>query len=409
LSRTGKEDHQVRYVVALVVLVVIAVGVVAGVQWTRTIPPPSFHAQLTSSDVVLPGASPRLPWPKVGSAAVGIEGLGIVASSGDSEPQPIASIAKVMTAEVILTDHPLSAGESGPSITFSAGDVATYHADAAGDQSVIPVVAGESLSELQLLEALLIPSANNIAYRLAVWDAGSDAAFIKKMNSTATRLGLTSSHFTDPSGLEETSVSTPADLIRLGEAAMAFPAFAQVVAMPQVTLPHSGTVYNYDYDLGRDGIVGIKTGSDSAAGGCFLFESVEKAAGRRITVVGAVLGQQATPEIQTALNVAKALALSVPKYLGYEQAVSSGTVVGHITTAWNSSTEVSTAGSMRVFGWAGEHFSLKLETGPSLPSHIAHGVSIGTLVLAGPGASESTDVEAMGSLSGPSDSWRLER
>jgi serine-type D-Ala-D-Ala carboxypeptidase (penicillin-binding protein 5/6) len=383
-----------RYVVALVVLVVVAVGVVVGVQWTRTIPPPAFEAQLSSSVAVLPGTAPRLPWPPVignaaigGSAAVGIEGLGILASSGVSGPQPIASIAKVMTADVILKDHPLSTGESGPSITFSAADVATYRADAAGDQSVIPVVAGESLSELQLLEALLIPSANNVAYRLAVWDAGNVGDFIKKMNATAADLGLSSSHFTDPSGLLDTSVST----------------------MPQVTLPHAGTVYNYDYDLGRDGIIGIKTGSDSAAGGCFLFESIGKADGRRIVVVGAVLGEQGTPEIQAALNEAKALAQSIPKYLGYEQAVASGTVVGHITTAWSSKTDVSTAGSLKVFGWPGERFTLKLEANPNLPSHIAHGVSIGSLVLVGPGVDESTTVEAMGSLAGPSDSWRLER
>ena len=179
--------------------------------------------------------------------------------------------------------------------------------------------------------------------------------------------------------------------------------------MPQVTLPHSGTVYNYDYDLGRDGIIGIKTGSDSAAGGCFLFESIGKADGRRIVVVGAVLGEQGTPEIQAALNEAKALAQSIPKYLGYEQAVASGTVVGHITTAWSSKTDVSTAGSLKVFGWPGERFTLKLEANPNLPSHIAHGVSIGSLVLVGPGVDESTTVEAMGSLAGPSDSWRLER
>jgi serine-type D-Ala-D-Ala carboxypeptidase (penicillin-binding protein 5/6) len=399
----------VRYVLALVVLVVIAVGVVAGVQWTRAIPSPSFKAQLTSSHVVLPGATPKLPWPTVGSAAVGVEGVGIVGSFGNTDPQAIASIAKVMTAEIILTDHPLYMGEGGPSITFSQADVDTYRADAAGDQSVVPVTAGESLDELQLLEALLIPSANNIAYRLAVWDAGSVGAFVDKMNATAAHLGLTSSHFTDPSGLEATSVSTPTDLIRLGETAMANPVFAGIVAMPQVTLPNDGTVYNYDYDLGHDGIIGIKTGSDSAAGGCFLFESIEKASGRQVVVVGAVLGEQSTPEIQAALNEAEALVKAVPQYLGDLQAVSSGTVVGQITTAWNSNTDVTTAGNLKVFGWPGEHFSVKLDPYSNLPSHIANGVPIGSLVLEGNGIKESTLVIATGSLSGPSDSWRLER
>ena len=56
---------------------------------------------------------------------------------------------------------------------------------------------------------------------------------------------------------------------------MAIPTFRQIVAMPQVTLPLAGLVYNLDFDLGRDGIVGIKTGSDAAAGGCFLFARPE--------------------------------------------------------------------------------------------------------------------------------------
>ena len=176
----------VRYVAALVVLLLIAAGVVAGIQWSRPVPAPTFQPQ-TLAGVVLPGSPPRLPWPDVGSAAVAVEGLGLLGSYGQSSPQAIASIAKVMTADVILTDHPLALGDSGPSITFSAADAATYRTDLAQNQSVIKVVAGESLTELQALRALLIPSANNIAIRLAEWDSSSVTAFVAKMNSTARR------------------------------------------------------------------------------------------------------------------------------------------------------------------------------------------------------------------------------
>jgi D-alanyl-D-alanine carboxypeptidase (penicillin-binding protein 5/6) len=80
-------------------------------------------------------------------------------------------------------------------------------------------------------------------------------------------------------------------MISLGEAAMSIPVFAQIVAMPQVTLPLAGLVFNLDADLGQNGIVGIKTGSDSTSGGCFLFESQETVGGKSLTLVGAVLGQ----------------------------------------------------------------------------------------------------------------------
>ena len=81
------------------------------------------------------------------------------------------------------------------------------------------------------------------------------------MNAHAHTLRLASTTFTDPSGLDAGTVSTPEDLIRLGEAAIALPAFAQIVAMPLVTLPLAGTVYNLNYDLGRDGVIGVKTGA----------------------------------------------------------------------------------------------------------------------------------------------------
>ena len=65
---------------------------------------------------------------------------------------------------------------------------------------------------------------------------------------------------------------------------MANPVFASIVVMPQVTLPNAGTVYNFDYDLGRDGIVGIKTGF-GLRGGRMLSVLVEPK-GRRQAAAG---------------------------------------------------------------------------------------------------------------------------
>jgi serine-type D-Ala-D-Ala carboxypeptidase (penicillin-binding protein 5/6) len=396
-----------RYVVAVIVLVLMAAGIFVGVQWSQSVPAPTFKAQVSTS-VVLPGIPTSLPWPSVGSAAVAVEGLGVIGSSGTTSPQAIASIAKVMTAYLILEDHPLTAGASGPNITFSAADAATYRADLAQSQSVIPVVAGESLTELQALEAMLIPSANNIAVRLAEWDSSNVSAFVTKMNAAAVRLGMRSTTFTDPSGLESTTLSTPTDLILLGEAAMANPVFASIVSMPQVTLPQAGTVYNFDYDLGREGIAGIKTGSDSAAGGCFLFESTEHADGRQLKVVGAVLGQQTASPITAALNEAKALVPAALAELHTFPAVASGLLVGYISAPWAKSVTVNTSSSLSVFGWAGQRFTLVFHFSGRLAVPIKAGEEFGKLVLEVPGHPESTTVEATGAITAPSASWRLE-
>src|SRR5262249_56947633 len=115
------------------------------------------------------------------------------------------------------------------------------------------------------LQALLIPSANNIAAVLARWDAGSEDRFVARMNATARSLGMTRTRYTDPSGYDDATVSTAADQVRIVERAMGMPVFASIVAMQTTTLPVAGTVQNTNALLGRDGFVGVKTGSDDAA------------------------------------------------------------------------------------------------------------------------------------------------
>ena len=127
------------------------------------------------------------------------------------------------------------------------------------------VQAGEQLTERQLLEALLIPSGNNIARMLAARVAGSETRFIAEMNAEARALGMDHTIYTDPSGFDPSTVSTAADQLRVFQRAMRFPVFRQIVSMASVTLPVAGTLTNYN-PLIAEGYAG-KTGSDSAAGG----------------------------------------------------------------------------------------------------------------------------------------------
>lgn len=124
---------------------------------------------------VFAGRPLRLAWPRRGQAAVGVQGVGVIGSRGARRSTPIASLAKVMTAYVVLRDHPLRAAVGGPRITVTPADVAVYRADAAAGQSVVAVQAGERLTERQALEGLLLPSGNNIATLLARWDAEASA------------------------------------------------------------------------------------------------------------------------------------------------------------------------------------------------------------------------------------------
>jgi serine-type D-Ala-D-Ala carboxypeptidase (penicillin-binding protein 5/6) len=227
-------------------------------------------------------------WPPQGQAAM-VLGDRRPAASPHPQPAPIASLAKVMTAYLTLERYPLSGAEEGFTITVTAAEAEAVAEEAAAGESVVAVQAGEQLSERRLLEALLIPSGNNIARMLAARVAGSEASFVAAMNDEAGALGMDDTTYTDPSGFDPGTVSTAADQLRVFRRAMRFPAFRQIVSTGSVTLPVAGTVTNFNPLLAA-GYAG-KTGSDSAAGGCLAFSTQVTVGGHRQTAVGVVMGQ----------------------------------------------------------------------------------------------------------------------
>jgi serine-type D-Ala-D-Ala carboxypeptidase (penicillin-binding protein 5/6) len=250
-------------------------------------------------------AVPSTVWPADGQAAFVQAGRWSQVHAGPNQhPAPIASLAKVMTAYLVLRDHPLGSGEEGPTITLTDDDVVDTDRRREQEESLVPVVAGEQLTELQALQALLLPSANNIAAVLARWDAGSEDRFVARMNAIARSLAMTHTRYTDPSGYDDTTVSTAADQVRIVEQAMRLPVFARTVATPSATLPVAGTVHNTNTLLGHDGFVGVKTGSDAAAGGCFAFRAIRSVDGKRTTVTGVVLGQPGSDLVGAGLAAA---------------------------------------------------------------------------------------------------------
>jgi len=262
---------------------------------------------LTEHRDVLGEALPSSMWPVSGQAAVVLTGQSQIHAGPNQHAAPIASVAKVMTAYLVLRDHPLRPGEDGPTITLTAADVADTYGRREQQESVVPVAIGEQLNERQALQALLLPSANNIAAVLARWDAGSENRFVARMNSTARSLGMAHTSYTDPSGYDDATVSTAAAQVRIVERAMRLPVFANIVATPSATLPVAGTVHNTNTLLGHDGFVGVKTGSDDAAGGCFAFRAIRWIDGKRTTITGVVLGQPGDDQIMAGLAAADAM------------------------------------------------------------------------------------------------------
>ena len=331
--------------------------------------------------------------------------LGLIATSGDAKPAPAGSVAKVMTALVLLADKPLALNEQGPTLIITDLDVATYRADAADQQSVVRVTAGERLSEYEALEALLIPSANNIAEAIARWDAGSVTAFIRKMNDRAAALNLTQTSFADPAGISAQTVSTPADLIALGMTAMQQQVLAQIVSIVQTTLPVAGLVYNTNGALGQSDIIGIKTGVNNGA--TFLFAASATVDDHQLTIYGCVMGQ---PTLAIAFDAAKALTETMESALKMRAIVTRNDVVGAYDTPWGGHADLVATTDQALVEWPGMVLSWRLRPKPlAIDKFVPSGTPAGTLHLVLGDQQADVPLATGGSLDPPSLIWRLSR
>ncbi|MFE9690240.1 D-alanyl-D-alanine carboxypeptidase family protein [Micromonospora sp. NPDC005806] len=388
----------------LLALLLAGTALVAIETLVRPLPAPTVTRTLAASTII-PGKVPAVPWPESGQAALSVEGVGSLGRSGGSKPVPIASVTKVMTAYVILTEHPLDRGEQGPKLTVSAEQAAAYPAEQARGESLVPVVTGAVFTERQALQAVLLPSANNMARILAAWDAGSIEAFVAKMNDTAAALGMTNTHYTDPSGYDPGTVSTAVDQVILARKAMKLPAFAEIVAQKKATLPVAGTVRNYNSLVGRDGVVGIKTGSTDEAGGCLVFAAVVKVGGRKMTIVGAVLGQPGanTPvQLDRVFRATRPLLRAAAAAIAVHRVVRAGDQVATVRGPLRTGTTISAAQDLTVVGWPGMPVRLDVDI-PAVPAQLPAGAEHGRIsAVAGNGARVVTPLRTGVRLDPPS-------
>lgn len=364
----------------------------------------------TATSVVAPverlGAAPVLPWPAQGKAALLVDGLGEAGSSGGQSPLPMASTAKMMTALLVLEDHPLALNEPGPTITVTRADVNAFYAERSQGESVLPVAAGEQLSEYQLLQGLLLPSASNFAEMLATWDLGNVPAFVARMNARATALGMSATHYADVSGFSPLSASIPSDLIKLGQAAMLQPVFAQIVAQSQATLPVAGVIHNLDTLLGQGGVVGIKTGHTDQAGGCFVMAADLTIDGIAVRVYGAVMGQP--NELAGAFKAASALLQGLVTSLHAHTVVHRNDVIARYRTAWDEAGTVVATQSITWVLLDGTTVSRQVKL-DDLPATLPAGTRVGTLILTAGYRQAEVPLVMAGPIDGPGAGWRLTR
>jgi len=225
-------------------------------------------------------APPRVPTAQAAIVVDGVDGTVLFAKRPDAE-RSMASTTKLMTAL-------LSLEEAKPGDVFTAPG---YNAMPA--ESRINLRAGERMTVHDLLEALLLESANDAAVDLAENIAGSRDAFVEQMNERASELGLDHTSYANPVGLDEPgNYSSARDLATLARTLLRNRRFARIVDSPEATLESGSHVRVID---NRNDLVaaypwvnGVKTGYTANAGNVLVGSA---ARGPRARVISVVMGE----------------------------------------------------------------------------------------------------------------------
>ncbi len=349
----------------------------------------------------------NLDWPTGAQAAVTIKDSGYIETSGTQKVVPTASVAKVITALTILNKYPLSLNQQGEIITINESDVALFNKYAAQNGSRMQVQAGEKLSQYQLLQAILLPSANNAADTLAIWAFGSISAYSEAANKYLAENGLTNTKVgLDASGLSPTSISTAKDLVRLGQIAMDNPVVAQIVGQTSATgIPVVNKIENVNYILGQNNIIGIKTGNSDEAGGVFLGASKTKVNNKDITIITAIMGAA-----NKSIALQESLGLTKSAQNNFYDAVVArqNEDVGKYKTPWGEEVEVVANKQLSLDAWKGTNPEAQLQL-KNIDDNYKADQKVGLIKLKPSATNQATDVvvSLKTDIPQPSIVWRL--
>lgn len=350
--------------------------------------------------------SVRLSWPSRGYAALGAKDFGVLETHGAQNERPTASLAKLITALAVLEKHPLKKGQQGPSITLTAADVAIFEKYFSLGGSVVKVAEGEKITQYQALQAMLLPSANNMADSVAIWAFGSMDGYHRYATAMVKRLGLRKTTVAvDASGMSPQTTSTPGDLIRLGEFAMDNPVIAEIVAQPSATIPVHGVISSANSRLGYNNIIGIKTGLTDQAGGCFLFAAKYTIQNKPVMIIGVILGAET---LRAALADSEPLLNSAKPYFDIRTPIKAGQAFADLTAPWLAGTQAVAQKDVTLLTWRGASFTPHIELG-NIQGSLPAGAKVGTALISSGNNTASTPLVLREGIAGPGWQWRLRR
>lgn len=314
----------------------------------------------------------------------------------------IASLTKLITVLVGLEKAPVEAGTNGPKYTLSAADSRLIQEVLAQDGLFAPVPVGQSLTTKQMLELILLPSANNYAISYSRWVFGSDKAFLSAAKDWLQRHELSSVHIYDAAGLNDKNVASAADMVRITRLVLDNPLLAEIVSMSEANIPGIGRITTTNHLLGDAGVIGVKTGTTFPEGYSLSVAKKDAESGRELVTIAVVLDRAD----------------------GKQRNASGRAVLAATTAAWQQVTVVDegeTIGSVTI--WNGKVIPLKTTAEASVvlvPGESAArtvkltsvgvseaGTTVGTVTVVSPEGEQEVAVATTATILAPTLWWKL--
>ena len=326
--------------------------------------------------------------PSNGATAIGTLNEGVKSVSGGDNPRPTASMAKVITALVVLDKAPLPNNES---FTVTARDVERYNREMVRNGSRLHIIEGEEITQRQAIEAIMLISANNIADSLVRWVFDDFDTYKKAANEWLSKHGLEDTTIgKDASGFDPSTTSTPSDMIEIGRLALQNEALREIFQEQSAVFPLVGEEANTNQLL-SDGFIGIKTGNSDQALSCLLFAREH----RNDIIIGVMMGQP----FNTTFDSARMVWESIDQNFE-DVAIPAKTIVGKYNLPWGGEVEVVTSEEVSSQVWSDAQPEIVLDP---ISLDTDHRSNVGTITLG-----EQTAALRINSIvDGPPIEWRF--
>ena len=285
-----------------------------------------------------------------GDYAIAIDGKVVTGKSfelGQAETRPTASTAKMILGLAVMREKPFSLGESGETLTISADDYTRYVWYVRNDGSNAAVRVGEEISEYDALAEVFLVSANNMADSLAIWAFGSLDNYREAATNMLAEWGIKNTVIgEDASGFSDTTTSTAEDLAIIGQKVLENPVLKEIVGTKTYTVPVVGTITNTNQILGKNRIIGVKTGFiGDASGYCLISGYLE---GEHIITLALMNASTRWDSFAESLAITDKMQETAKT----QRIVSDGEKIGHYESWWTGDIDIKATEDLDELLWA---------------------------------------------------------